>query len=80
MADKKIRKKASKFLLGVVIGSAVGSILGLTMAPKSGREMRGEIAKNSKKTWQKVENVIEKKSASNRFWEFLHHIFIRKKK
>lgn len=80
LPGKKIKKKANKFLLGVIIGSAVGSILGLTMAPKTGREMRGEIAKHSKKTWGKMEKVIEKNSRSNRFWEFLHKIFIGTKK
>jgi len=36
----KIARSIFKILTGVVIGSAIGSILGLTLAPKSGEETR----------------------------------------
>lgn len=74
------RSKVSKFLLGAIIGSAVGSIVGLTFAPKSGREMRGQIAKESQKTWSKVRDIVEKKSKKEKkgFWHTLNSIFIKK--
>jgi len=36
----KIGRSLFKVLTGVVIGSAIGSILGLTLAPKEGSETR----------------------------------------
>jgi gas vesicle protein len=33
-------KKIFKLLTGVIVGGAIGSILGLTLAPRSGRETR----------------------------------------
>lgn len=36
----KIARSVFKILTGVVIGSAIGSILGLTLAPKSGEVTR----------------------------------------
>jgi len=40
MANKKIIKKTSKILTGFIVGGAIGSILGLTLAPKKGKETR----------------------------------------
>jgi gas vesicle protein len=36
----KIARSVFKILTGVVIGSAIGSILGLTLAPREGSETR----------------------------------------
>jgi gas vesicle protein len=72
---KKKRNKLSRFLMGAVIGSAVGSIVGLTLAPKSGRELRGQIAQNSKKTWHQVKDIVETKQQNRQkrgFWHFLN--------
>ena len=43
----KIGKKVFRVLTGMVIGSAVGSILGLTLAPKKGAETRKYIKDKS---------------------------------
>ncbi len=40
MAKEKVKKKLFKTLTGVVVGGAIGSILGLTLAPKKGEESR----------------------------------------
>ena len=40
MSDKKIIKKTSKILTGFIVGGAIGSILGLTLAPKKGKDTR----------------------------------------
>ncbi len=37
---KKIGKRAFRLLTGVIVGGAIGSILGLTLAPKRGKETR----------------------------------------
>ena len=34
-----------KFLVGTIVGGAVGSVVGLLLAPKSGKETRAEIAR-----------------------------------
>ncbi len=48
---KKKKGPAKKFinlLTGVVVGGAVGSILGLTLAPKKGSETRKYLSKRSR--------------------------------
>ena len=82
---KRVRRKLDRLLLGVVVGGAVGSILGITLAPKSGRETREIIGKRSRETWKKISEVIEErdarrdKKARGGFWHFLHRLFIRKR-
>ena len=51
--DKKIHKKLDSLIMGVILGGAVGSVLGLTLAPRKGKETR-EIIK------QKGEELLEK--------------------
>lgn len=43
----KVTRKIFKILTGVIVGSAVGSILGLTLAPKKGAETRKAIRDKS---------------------------------
>lgn len=59
--DKKITKKLDKLVMGVILGGAIGSVLGLTLAPRRGKETR-EIIK------QKGQEIIEKgKEVSQQF-------------
>jgi len=90
---KKVKTKLDKVLLGVVVGGAVGSILGLTLAPKSGKETRKIIEENSKKVWKKAAEVLnsrKKKPESPEtpilpqkektgFWYYLNRKLIRPK-
>jgi len=81
-SKKGVKKTLDKLLLGVVIGGAVGSILGVTLAPKSGKETRKMISQKSSKTWQKISRVIEEKGADSEkkgFWHTLNRWFVRKK-
>ncbi|MBU0727666.1 YtxH domain-containing protein [Patescibacteria group bacterium] len=43
----KVGKKIFKILTGVVVGGAIGSILGLTLAPKKGKETRQYLREKS---------------------------------
>ena len=52
-------KGAFRILTGVVIGSAVGSILGLTLAPKKGDETRKYIKEQSMKVFLKSKEALK---------------------
>jgi gas vesicle protein len=56
----KIGRSIFKILTGVVIGSAIGSILGLTLAPKSGEETRKDIADKSMEFFLRGKEAIRK--------------------
>ncbi len=82
---KSMRKKIDRLLLGVVVGGAVGSILGITLAPKSGKETRELVGNRSRETWNKISAVIEKqefhrqKKPKKGIWYFLNRLFVRNK-
>lgn len=67
MADeKKITKAVDKLVMGLIIGGAVGSVLGMAFSPKSGKENRDAVK-------SKVENL---KDAANE----VKHDFIKEHK
>ncbi len=80
---KGMWRKMDHLLLGVVVGGAVGSILGITLAPKSGRETRQEIAKKTEEIRKRVGNILENRNDRNQrkqgFWHFLNRVFYQKK-
>ena len=41
--------RVDKLIVGAIIGGAIGSVVGLTLAPKQGKETRKNIASASKK-------------------------------
>ena len=43
-----------KFILGALLGTVVGAIAGVLMAPKSGKETRHDIAEGAKKAGSKA--------------------------
>ncbi len=47
-------KKRDKFIVGTVVGGAIGSIIAVMFAPKSGKETRQEIRNSSQKLLQKT--------------------------
>jgi gas vesicle protein len=63
MAENNMSGK--DFLLGAVVGAALGAITALLLAPKSGKELRGDIAHQyhnvSEKT-QEIAGVVKNKS------------------
>lgn len=39
--EEKKKSTLDKIVMGAIIGTAIGSVIGLTMAPKKGKEARG---------------------------------------
>lgn len=44
-------KKRDKFIAGTIVGGAIGSILAIMFAPKSGKETREDIKASSQKLY-----------------------------
>lgn len=61
MEKPKVGKKLFRVLTGVIIGSAVGSILGLTLAPKKGEETRQILKDKSMEMYLKSKEVLNDK-------------------
>ena len=55
----KITKGIFKILTGVVIGSAIGSILGMTLAPKEGSEMRKFLKDKTAEFYKRGKEAIQ---------------------
>jgi gas vesicle protein len=77
---KKAKKKLDRLFLGAVIGGAVGSILGIGLHSKKGRDMRRTINEKRRETWRKISQNLEEADSDNgknknSFWNRLHRIF-----
>ncbi len=59
MEDKSKKKGLFKILSGVVVGGAIGSILGLTLAPKKGSETRKKIKDKSMELFLKGKKTMK---------------------
>lgn len=57
--NKKVSKGIFKVLTGVIVGGAIGSILGLTLAPKKGEETRKAIREKSVDMFMKGKTELE---------------------
>lgn len=51
--DKKITKKLDRLIMGVILGGAIGSVLGLTLAPRKGKETREILKKKGQQLYEK---------------------------
>lgn len=67
--EQKKKGTIDKVLMGAIIGGAIGSVLGATIAPKKGEETRQDIkdaakkAKNSSvKIFSRIKNWFKRKS------------------
>lgn len=65
--DKKIGKQIDKLIMGIILGGAIGSVLGLTFAPRKGKETREilkqkgqEFIRDHKETIQSAKYQIRK--------------------
>jgi len=57
--DKKKDGNLDKIVMGVILGGAIGSVLGLTLAPRKGKETREIIKEKSKELIEKGKEVSE---------------------
>ncbi|MBP6085280.1 YtxH domain-containing protein [Candidatus Gracilibacteria bacterium] len=63
-------KKRDKFIAGTIVGGAVGSILAIMFAPKSGKETRADIKASSQKLYQQGSTFTEEfKKSSKSLWQ-----------
>ena len=79
MKKPKIGKTIFRILTGMVIGSAIGSILGLTFAPKKGAETRKFLKDNSMKVFLRSKEALKGKNDMGFFKRLLVKLLTRKK-
>ncbi len=60
-----VNSYAKGFLLGAIVGGAVGAITALLFAPKPGKELRDEISYRSKDLLEKGQNIFAGQEAPN---------------
>lgn len=55
-----MNKQSKGWLWGIVIGSVAGSVTALLLTPKSGRELRKDIADGSRQVAEKSQEIVGK--------------------
>lgn len=60
MAEKK-KFGIAKIIAGLVIGGAVGSVLGVTLAPQSGKKTREELKKRAGVAADDLKKLLQEK-------------------
>ncbi|MFN7160404.1 MAG: YtxH domain-containing protein [Candidatus Gracilibacteria bacterium] len=55
---EKNLKNIGKLVKGIIIGGAIGSVLGVTLAPKSGKETRTMLKKGSIKAFNSGSQMV----------------------
>lgn len=55
----KKQKYFDKLVMGMVLGGAIGSVLGLGLAPKKGKETREIIAKKSTEIFNEIKGGVQ---------------------
>ena len=53
------KKKGKDLLVGAVVGTVLGAVTALLLAPKSGRELRADIAEGVNQVTEKTQQVAE---------------------
>lgn len=80
--DKNM-KRMGKLVKGIIIGGAIGSVLGVTLAPKSGKETRNIIKQGSLKAFNsgtKLVSTIKLPTPGLSFFRGIRALLFGKKK
>lgn len=80
MKKPKVAKSIFKVLTGVIIGSAIGSILGLTLAPKKGAETRKYIKDKSMEVFLRSKEALRDNGSGMGFFKRLLVKLLTRKK
>ncbi len=59
-ADKKKKASLDKLVMGAIVGGAVGSVIGMSIAPKKGSETREILAQQGKNIYEKGKEYGDK--------------------
>ncbi len=62
--EKKKQGSLDKVVTGVILGAAIGSVLGVGFAPKKGQETRKDITKKANRFWTGVKEKFSKKKGN----------------
>ncbi|MBN2087813.1 YtxH domain-containing protein [Candidatus Peregrinibacteria bacterium] len=76
----KVGKKIFKVLTGVVVGGAIGSILGLTLAPRKGKETRQYLRDKSLEMFLEGKAHLKQDKKIGLFKRFIIKVLTPKKK
>lgn len=79
MQNPKVGKKVFRILTGMIIGSAIGSILGLTLAPKKGVETRKYLKDKSMEIFLRSKEAMKNEKNMGFFKRTLIKLLTRKK-
>ena len=80
MKKPRLGKKVFRILTGVIIGSAIGSILGLTLAPKKGAETRKYLKDKSMEVFLRSKEALKDNGSEMGFFKrILAKLLTRKK-
>jgi len=55
---KKKQSSLDKILMGLVVGGAIGSVLGVGLAPKKGAETRKQIGKQAGRLFDSAKEIV----------------------
>jgi gas vesicle protein len=79
---KKKKKKGmvDKLVMGAIIGGAIGSVVGMTVAPKKGEETRKYLKEKGKEAIEKSKEFINEhkdqtKDRGGRVWKSVKSLF-----
>lgn len=56
--EQKKQSSLDKILMGVVVGGAIGSVLGVGLAPKKGSDTRKQIGKRASKLFESAKEIV----------------------
>ena len=78
----KKKSTIDKLIMGAIVGGAIGSVVGMNLAPKKGKETREYLTQKGKEIGSKIQNEIsstQKPGSRPKFFSRLKNKFFPKK-